>query len=224
MKAFMSALHDTDQSLRELCLHSQIVLQGDFLQVMRDQVRLPDGRQAQREFVRHPGAVMVIPLLLPEASLSAEALPADPQVVLERQFRYPVQQVMVEFPAGKLDPGEHPWTCAQRELREETGYTATEWAHAGVLHPTVAYSTEVIDVWFARGLQAGARQLDEGEFLDVFTAPVSQLLAWCREGQVTDAKTLVGALWLQNFLSAAWPLSWRRENKFQGVPQPEGMP
>jgi ADP-ribose pyrophosphatase len=116
---------------------------------------------------------------------------------------------MVEFPAGKLDAGESSAACAQRELLEETGYTASEWARAGVLHPAIAYSSEFIDVWFARGLVAGPQQLDAGEFLDVFTATPAELLLWCMQGQVTDAKTLAGALWLQNVLSGSWALNWQ---------------
>jgi ADP-ribose pyrophosphatase len=130
-------------------------------------------------------------------------------VVLERQYRYPVKQVMVEFPAGKLDPGEDILRCAQRELLEETGYRAREWARAGVLHPVISYSTEFIDIWFARDLSLGERSLDAGEFLDVFTATPAELLQWCRDGRVTDAKTLSGALWLQNVLSGAWALDWQ---------------
>ena len=164
-------------------------------------MRLPDGNLAQREYVVHPGAVMIVPLL--------EGADGAPQLVLERQYRYPVGRTLIEFPAGKLDPGEDPLACAQRELREETGYTAREWARAGLLHPVVAYSTEVIEVWFARGLAAGERRLDEGEFLEVFSATPAQLQAWCRDGQVTDAKTLVGMLWLQNVMSGAWALDWR---------------
>ncbi len=116
---------------------------------------------------------------------------------------------MIEFPAGKLDAGEDRLACAQRELLEETGYRAKEWAHAGVLHPVISYSTEFIDIWFARGLSLGERRLDEGEFLDVFTASLGELLAWSREGKLTDAKTLTGLLWLQNHLSGAWPLQWQ---------------
>jgi ADP-ribose pyrophosphatase len=138
------------------------------------------------------------------------AIRDDGRLVMERQYRYPVQQVMIEFPAGKLDPGEDRWVCAQRELLEETGYRATEWAHAGVLHPVISYSTEFIDIWFARGLTQGERQLDEGEFLDVFDASLEELLAWSRDGQLTDAKTLTGLLWLQNHLSGAWPLQWQQ--------------
>lgn len=183
--------------LVETTLGSQEILKGHFLQVMRDSVKLPDGSQATREYVVHSGAVMVVALL------------DDGRLVLERQFRYPMQAVMLEFPAGKFDPGETSLACAQRELREETGYSAREWAKAGVLHPVISYSTEFIDIWFARGLTPGQRKLDDGEFLDVFTATAAELLAWCANGQVTDAKTLTGMLWLQNVMSGVWTLDWQ---------------
>ena len=185
-----------DSHLIERKTASQELLKGHFLHAFRDTVALPDGGTASREYVVHPGAVMVIPLL------------DDGRVLLERQYRYPVQQVMIEFPAGKIDPGEDRLVCARRELLEETGYTAREWAHAGVLHPVISYSTEFIDIWFARGLVAGERKLDAGEFLDIFSAAPAELLAWCRDGQVTDGKTLTGVLWLQNVLSGAWDLQW----------------
>ena len=133
----------------------------------------------------------------------------DGQVVLERQYRYPMQRAMIEFPAGKLDAGEGALACAQRELLEETGYVAREWARAGLLNPGISYSTEFIDIWFARGLTLTERKLDEGEFLDVFTASPQQLMQWCHDGQVTDGKTLTGALWLQNMLSGTWALDWQ---------------
>ena len=173
------------------------VFSGDFLQVCRDTVRLPDGRTAHREYLVHPGAVMVIPVL------------DDGRLVVERQYRYPLRQAMIEFPAGKLDPGEDPWKCARRELREETGYVASEWARAGSLHPTIAYSTEIIHIWFARGLSLGDRQLDAGEFLDVLTVRPDALLEACRQGVVTDGKTLTGVLWLHNVLRGDWPLTWQ---------------
>ena len=186
----------SDSHLVEVKLHSEQVLNGDFLDVRRDIVRLPDGSEASREYVIHPGAVMVVAQL------------GDGQLVLERQFRYPVQAVMIEFPAGKLDAGEASLACAQRELLEETGYSAREWAKAGVLHPVISYSTEFIDIWFARGLTLHQRKLDAGEFLDVFTASQATLLDMSRSGQLTDAKTLAGILWLQNVMAGAWELNW----------------
>lgn len=186
-----------DRHLAETTTRREEILRGHFLHVVRDHVRLPDGAAATREYVLHPGAVAVV------------ALHDDGRIVLERQWRHPLARVFTEIPAGKLDPGEDSLACARRELREETGYTAREWAFAGTLHPLIAYSDEHIDLWFARGLQRGAQRLDAGEFLEVVEATPAQLLAWCRDGTVTDAKTLMAALWLQNVLSGTWELDWR---------------
>ena len=190
----------SDEHLIEHRVHQEEILRGRFLHAFRDTVRLPNQNLSTREYVVHPGAVMVIPML---------DTPEGLRLVMERQFRYPVGQVMTEFPAGKLDPGEDPWLCAQRELQEETGYTARQWARAGVLHPVIAYSTEVIEIWFAKELSLGERRLDQDEFLDVFTASPAELMAACQQGRLTDAKTLTGLLWLQNVQSGHWPLHWQ---------------
>lgn len=190
----------SDDHLIEHTVQQQELLRGHFLHVVRDSVRLPNQRLATREYVVHPGAVMVIPMLETSEGL---------RLVMERQFRYPVGQVMVEFPAGKLDAGEDPFVCAQRELLEETGYSAAQWARAGVLHPVIAYSTEVIEIWFAKDLTLGERQLDQDEFLDVFTATPDELMSACQQGLITDGKTLTGLLWLQNVLSGQWALHWQ---------------
>lgn len=191
-----------DKHLRETCVESKELFKGRLLHAFRDTVCLPSGEHATREYIKHPGAVMVIPFV--------EAEDGSIQLVMERQYRYPVDRVMIEFPAGKLDPNEDVWVCAQRELREETGYTAQEWARAGAIRPVIAYSNEVIEVWFARHLVAGSQQLDSGEFLDVFLASPQEVLNWCLDGTITDAKTISGALWLQNYLAGQWKLDWRK--------------
>jgi ADP-ribose pyrophosphatase len=186
-----------DRHLIEEKIAGEEILKGRFLHAFRDTVRLPDGGETTREFIVHPGAVMMVPML------------DDGRLVLERQFRYPMGRVMVEFPAGKLDPGENALDCARRELLEETGYSASAWARAGVLHPVISYSTEFIEVWFCRGLVLTERKLDDGEFLEVFTATPQQVIDWCRDGVITDAKSLIGAMWLQNVLAGTWTLDWR---------------
>ena len=173
------------------------MFKGRLLHVVRDSVSLPDGQPATRELILHPGAAMVVPLL------------DDGRVIVERQYRHPLSRVVIEFPAGKLDPNEDRLVCAQRELQEETGFVASEWAFAGQMAPSVAYTDELIDIWFARGLTSGAARLDEGEFLDVVTATPETLFGLVRSGEIIDSKTLAGLLWLQDLLAGRWTPEWR---------------
>jgi ADP-ribose pyrophosphatase len=172
------------------------VFAGRLLDIRRDTVAMSDGRHALREYVVHPGAVVVVPIL------------DDGRLVMERQFRYPVGRVVLEFPAGKLDAGEARLVCAQRELTEETGYRAREWARAASTHNACAYSTEIIEIWFARGLTAGARALDDGELIDLALVSEADIDAAAGRGELTDSKTLIALLWLQKWRSGAWRLDW----------------
>ncbi len=190
-------MDERDRELEEVSLHSEQVFDGHFLRVWRDTVRLPDGAQAQREYIRHSGAVMVVPLL------------GDGRVLMERQWRTPMRRVMVEFPAGKLDVGESWQACAQRELREETGYRAREWAYIGTINNAISYSDEIIHLAFARGLEAGAQQLDAHEFLELIEVDGDELMDWVRNGRVTDVKTVIGSFWLDKLRRGDWPLDWQ---------------
>lgn len=186
-----------DDHLREHRLHSERVFEGNFLKVQRDKVRLPGGHETGREYICHPGASVVVPIL------------DDGRLVLERQFRYPLQRVILEFPAGKIDPGEPPLHTAVRELTEETGYCADEWAYAGPIHNAAAYSDEVIHLFFARGLHEGDASLDHGEHLDVVLMTEDELDALAARGDLSDAKTLIGLLWLNKLRQKLWSLDWQ---------------
>jgi len=179
-------------NLKETRLSGELVYDGHFLKVQSDQVSLPDGRITSREYIRHPGAVVILPLF------------ADGTVLLERQFRYPLDRVFIEFPAGKIDPGEDTLECAKRELLEETGYSAGSWQFVCTIHNAIAYADEHLEIYLARDLTAGQAQLDEGEFLEVYRAPLSELMAQVQSGQVTDVKTIIGAFWLDRILAGQW--------------------
>lgn len=190
---------ETDPHLVERRVGGKTLLQGGFLEVRRDDVLLPDGKPATREFIQHPGAVAVIPLL------------DNGRVVLVRQFRYPVGKTIIEFPAGKLDDGEDILGCARRELQEETGYRAREWAFACEIHNAAAYSTESIWLYFARGLVAGPQQLDAGEFVEVVSLSEAELDALAASDGLPDVKTRIGLQWLQRWRAGAWSLQWQSD-------------
>lgn len=183
-----------ESQLKETRIDGGVVYDGPFLKVSSDRVSLPDDAIAYREYIKHPGAVVVL------------ALFDDGRVLLERQFRYPLGRVFTELPAGKIDPGEDTLACAKRELQEETGYTATDWQFMCTIHNAIAYSDEHLDLFVARGLTAGPRQLDDGEFLETFTATVPEMLDMVRSGAITDVKTIIGAFWLDKLASGAWKL------------------
>jgi len=181
-----------DLHLKEVQVDSESAYEGHFLKVQCDTVRLPDGKHSKREYIRHPGAVVVLPLF------------DDGSILLERQFRYPLNQVFIEFPAGKIDSGEEPLACAKRELQEETGYTAADWKFVCTIHNAIAYSNEHLEIFLARGLTAGSSKLDDGEFLETFKATLPEMLDWVREGKITDVKTIIGTFWLDKILAGHW--------------------
>lgn len=179
--------------LTETQLASETVFQGGLLRVKRDTVRLHDGNTATREYIEHNGAVMVIPVL------------DSGELLMERQYRYAMSRHCLEFPAGKIDAGEEPLATGRRELLEETGYVAGEWTYLATINPTVAYSTERILVYLARGLSHEGRQLDDGEHLETLHLSLEALLELVRRGEITDVKTVIGAFWLEKLLRGEWP-------------------
>ena len=182
------ALQDTT-NLTEHCISSETIADGGMLTVKRDQVRLPNGHKSQREYVLHPGAVVIVPLL------------ANGKVILERQFRYPLQQTFIEFPAGKIDPGEDILVTGQRELLEETGYRAAQWVKLGHQHPCIGYSNEVIHIYLASQLSEGQHQRDVDEALEVFELDFDECLAMVKRGEITDGKTIVALFFAEKYLA-----------------------
>jgi ADP-ribose pyrophosphatase len=172
------------KDLTERFVSGSLVYDGALLKVRRDLVRLPDGSQGVREYIRHPGAVAIV------------ALFGDGSVLLERQFRYPHRRDFLEIPAGKLEPGEPQLDTAKRELLEETGYVARDWTRLGVIHTAIAYTDEAIHLFVARGLTPGERNLDQGEFLETLVRPFETALEMIRAGEITDAKSVAALLWV----------------------------
>ena len=191
-----------DDNLTEDLVSSELVFAGHFLQVQRDVVQLPPSppgftnQQASREYIKHPGAVMIIPLL------------DDGSVVVERQYRHPLRRIFTEFPAGRIEVGESPAKTAVRELREETGYQAAQIAHFTTIHNAIAYSDERIELYLARGLTLGKRSLDNGEFINIEIVTTQWLQAELRAGRLSDVKTQIGLSWLLSYKCGEipWPL------------------
>jgi ADP-ribose pyrophosphatase len=170
--------------LKETRLDGGVVYDGHFLKVERDRIRLPDGKESAREFIRHPGAVVILPLL------------PDGRILLERQFRYPNDKVFIEFPAGKIDPGE--------DHLEETGYSANKWRFVCTIHNAIAYSDEHLEIFLAEDMTLGEQKLDAGEFLELFSVTLPELMDLVRRGEITDVKTIIGAFWLEKILAGDW--------------------
>jgi ADP-ribose pyrophosphatase len=178
--------------LSEHPVSSELVFDGKLLKVRRDVVRLPDGGEATREYIRHPGAVAIV------------ALFDEGTVLLERQFRYPHRRAFIEVPAGKLDPGEPPLATAKRELLEETGHEALEWTRLGTMHTAIAYTDEAIELFLARRLsRTGNARLDPGEFLETLVVPFEEALAMVRDGRITDSKSVCSLLWVDKWMRAS---------------------
>ena len=171
---------------------SRAAYRGRLLKVNEDEVRLPDGATALREYVVHPGAAIILPLF------------DDGSVLLERQFRYPLGQHFYELPAGKLEPDEPSLETAKRELLEETGYVAAEWRELGRVHPCIGYSNEQIDFFLARKLEFRGAALDEGEFLETLRVPLGDTIDWIRRGRISDTKTILGLFWAEKLLNENW--------------------
>jgi ADP-ribose pyrophosphatase len=175
------------KDLTERFVSGEQVFDGKLLKVHRDVVRLPDGSQGAREYIRHPGAVAIV------------ALFDDGRVLLERQYRYPQRREFVEIPAGKLEPNEPHLETAKRELLEETGYTAQQWTRLGVVHTAIAYTDEAIELFLAKKLSLGTARLDDGEFLETLIVPFAEAIAMIRDGRITDVKTVAALLWVDKF-------------------------
>lgn len=183
---------DNPPDFTETPLSSRSVYRGGLLHVMEDQVRLPDGKSAVREYIRHPGAAMIIVLL------------DDETLILERQFRYPLGRHFIELPAGKMETGETALATARRELMEECGYQARDWRHLATLHPCIGYADERMELFLARDLAHVGHNPDDGEFIEVMPVKIAEALEWVRTGRITEIKAVIGLLWLEKILRREW--------------------
>ena len=184
-----------NKNLYEHPLNSAKVYSGKLLHVHRDEVRLPDGKTSVREYIRHPGAVVILPLT------------QSGELILERQHRYPLGRDFIEVPAGKIDPGEQTLACAQRELLEETGYKAQDWRYVTTVYPCIGFADERLVYYLAQDLAFEGHQRDDDEFLEIFSLPIDQALAMVQSGEICESKTIIGLFWLEKILSGAWPIA-----------------
>jgi ADP-ribose pyrophosphatase len=183
---------DEIHDFTETTLSSETMYRGNLLHVLEDGVRLPDGKTGRREYIRHPGAAVMVPMPDPES------------VVLVRQFRYPLARHFYEVPAGKIDRGEEPLQAARRELREECGFEAGEWRHLATIHPCIGYSDERMELYLARRLAVVGHVPDQDEFLEVLTVSLAEALRWVRNGRITDVKTIIGLMWADRIAADGW--------------------
>jgi ADP-ribose pyrophosphatase len=181
-------MKDRPADFTETTISSKTVYRGRLLHVLEDTVRLPDGRTGIREYIHHPGAAMVVPVLDGDT------------IVLVRQYRYPARRHFIEIPAGKIEPGEDPLVTAQRELAEECGYTAGSWRHLATIYPCIGYSDERIELYLARELAPVDRGPDHDEFIEVLLLPIEEALTWVEQGKITEVKAIIGLMWAEKIL------------------------
>jgi len=173
------------KNLTEKKISSEVVFKGRFLDVRRDIVTLPNNATSTREWIKHPGAVCIIPKL------------SNDTIALIRQYRYPVSKEMIELPAGKLDNNESPKECAQRELEEEIGYKSNKLTFVTNIHPAIGFADEVMSLYFAENLVKTTVNLDPDEFLEIMPTKLKKAVEMVWSGTITDVKTIIGILWAE---------------------------
>ena len=178
----MSKLKETPKS-------SEKIFSGRLIDLYFDHIELPNGKSSTREWIKHPGAVCIVPIL------------PDGNLWLIRQYRYGPREEFIEIPAGKLNAGEDPLVCAKRELEEEIGYSAGKLTFLTNIHPAIGFSNEKMWMYLAEDLILSKQNLDQDEFLELYPLPVDEAIDLISQGKITDVKTVIGILWLDKFLS-----------------------
>ena len=171
--------------LKESTISTTVVYKGDFLDVRQDEVLLPNGETAAREWINHPGAVVIVPIL------------PNGEIALIKQFRYAAGSEFIELPAGKLDAGEDPEECALRELEEEIGYRANKIKFLANIHPAIGFTNEIMGVFLAENLEKTEHNRDKDEFLEIVPTTLTEALNLVWENKITDVKSIIGLLWLK---------------------------